>query len=207
MPPPSTTRPPARPFSRAEGEVTSIPTAVKNALLRRLRSPVGGQRDKSASVTSVRDKITAFNSLSVESTPTRRPSSSASASSNAGRLSLDDVAPKAAVLSPAGVRTRVGTATGFISMVRPPSRASSVRSARPASPALSHASNVSTRIQETINALERAAAGATPPGDVEVRSAVKRVAASVDALEALASPTKRPRAPSHANDVRRNNGR
>ncbi|KAJ2818710.1 hypothetical protein GGI24_005017 [Coemansia furcata] len=206
MPPPST-RPPARPLSRASGEVTSIPTAVKNALLRRLRSPVGGQPDKSASVISVRDKIMAFNSLSVDSTPTRRPSSSASASSNAGRLSLDGVAPSAAVLSPAGPRMRVGTATGFISM-RPPSRASSVRSARPASPALSLASNVSTRIQETISALERAAAGGSPHVDGPVeRSAAKRGAASADALEELRSPTKRPRAPSHTNDVRRSNGR
>ncbi|KAJ2812809.1 hypothetical protein H4S07_001134 [Coemansia furcata] len=205
MPPPST-RPPGRAFSRAEGEVTSIPTAVKNALLRRLRSPVGGQPDKSASVISVRDKITAFNSLSVDSTPTRRPSSSASASSNAGRLSLDGVAPSAAA-TPGGPRVRVGTATGFISM-RPPSRASSVRSARPASPALSLASNVSTRIQETISALERAAAGGSPHVDGPVeRSAAKRGAASADALEELRSPTKRPRAPSHANDVRRSSGR
>ncbi|KAJ2757127.1 hypothetical protein GGI19_000279 [Coemansia pectinata] len=213
MPPPS--RPPARPVSRTQGELSSIPTAVKNALLRRLRSPLGGRPDKSAYTTSVRDKISAFNSLSVESsTPTKRPTSAASSSSVAGRSSEDVTLPPEVSQSPSiGLaRARVGTATGFISVgvpgsatpgVRPHSRASSVRSARPASPALSHVSNVSTRIQETISALERAAAGSTPPPSrrdvsLDYSGGVKRVAGSVDALESFASPTKRPRAPSGA---------
>ncbi|KAJ2745641.1 hypothetical protein GGI20_002024 [Coemansia sp. BCRC 34301] len=224
MPPPST-RPPPRPESRGQGELSSIPTAVKNALLRRLRSPLGGRPDKSASTVSVRDKISAFNSLSVEpdNTPTKQPTSSATsrASSVAGDL------------PPVGLtaRARMGTPTGFISIaipvsatsssftggvsgggLRSHSRASSVRSvgARPASPALSHASNVSTRIQDTINALERAAAGSasTPPSrrlDASldcirgggVTGSAKRVATgSVDALDSFASPTKRQRAPS-----------
>ncbi|KAJ2253511.1 hypothetical protein GGI13_002658 [Coemansia sp. RSA 455] len=215
MPPPS--RPPARPVSRTEGELNSIPTAVKNALLRRLRSPLGGRPDKSAYSTSVRDKISAFNSLSVESTPTGRPTSSAaSGSSSVAGRSYEDLTqvPRAlgAAQSPSIGRARVGTATGFISMaapgsggVRPHSRASSVRSVdrRPVSPALSHASNVSTRIQETISKLERAAAGETPPPPgrrldvaMDYSGGVKRVAGSVDALESFASPTKRPRAPS-----------
>ncbi|KAJ2055901.1 hypothetical protein GGH13_007695 [Coemansia sp. S155-1] len=217
MPPPS--RPPARPVSRTEGELHSIPTAVKNALLRRLRSPLGGRPDKSAYSTSVRDKISAFNSLSVESTPTGRPTSSAaSGSSSVAGRSYEDLTqvPRAlgAAQSPSIGRARVGTATGFISMaapgsggVRPHSRASSVRSVdrRPVSPALSHASNVSTRIQETISKLERAAAGETPPPPgrrpdvaMDYSGGVKRVAGSVDALESFASPMKRPRAPSGA---------
>ncbi|KAJ2332713.1 hypothetical protein GGI00_002668, partial [Coemansia sp. RSA 2681] len=247
MPPPST-RPPPRPASRNQGELSSIPTAVKNALLRRLRSPLSGRPDKSASTTSVRDKISAFNSLSVESdsTPTRQPTSSATsrASSAAGHASGDLPPPsKNPQVRASGVsrspsvgltaRARVGTPTGFISIATPVSatsstftggvsggglrshsRASSVRSvgARPVSPALSHASNVSTRIQETINALERAAAGSasTPPprrpdasldyvGSGGISGSAKRMATgSVDALDSFASPTKRPRAPSMA---------
>ncbi|KAJ2464688.1 hypothetical protein EV174_006772, partial [Coemansia sp. RSA 2320] len=87
------------------------------------------------------------------------------------------------------VRSRIGTATGFISIatpvsaasssnnvsgLRPQSRASSVRStgARPVSPALSQMSNVSTRVQEAISALERAASGSSSatPRRLEVLS-------------------------------------
>ncbi|KAJ2492609.1 hypothetical protein IWW37_001364, partial [Coemansia sp. RSA 2050] len=205
MPPPSS-RPPPRPVSRTQGEFSSIPTAVKDALLRRLRSPLVGRPDKSASTTSVRDKISAFNSLSMESdnTPIRRPGSSAASGAHPVVCSSGDESPVGAVASPShglGARTRVGTATGFISagaQVRPHSQASSVRSvgARPVSPALSHTSNVSTRIQDTIYALERAAAGSTPPSnsrlDVSLACSggLKRVAGSVDALELLASPNK-----------------
>ncbi|KAJ2697902.1 hypothetical protein H4218_003658 [Coemansia sp. IMI 209128] len=214
MPPPSS-RPPPRPVSRTQGEFSSIPTAVKDALLRRLRSPLVGRPDKSASTTSVRDKISAFNSLSMDpdNTPTRRPVSSTASVGHSAVRSSGDASPVASPSQGLVARTRVGTSTGFISVgaqARPHSRASSVRSvgARPVSPALSHTSNVSTRIQDTIYALERAAAGSTPPPksrldvSLECSGGVKRVAGSVDALESLASPNKRPRAPSASNEGR-----
>ncbi|KAJ2526362.1 hypothetical protein EV175_007664, partial [Coemansia sp. RSA 1933] len=67
--------------------------------------------------------------------------------------------------------TRIGTATGFISMLspvsvsgvaRPHSRASSITSmnTRPVSPALSQRSNVSMRVQDAISSLEKATGSA-----------------------------------------------
>ncbi|KAJ2855582.1 hypothetical protein GGI22_004087 [Coemansia erecta] len=52
---------------RSVGDVAAIPEAVKNALLRRIRSPLSGRPDRSSSRLSVRDRISAFNTLSVNS--------------------------------------------------------------------------------------------------------------------------------------------
>ncbi|KAJ2455140.1 Ark- serine/threonine protein kinase [Coemansia sp. RSA 2336] len=215
MPPPKS-RPLRRPPSTEIPEPTSIPTSVKNALLRRLKAPLDRHPDKRSSRLSVRDRIAAFNSMSVTNdrgsaklsdaaagilTPVTQESADAGVAEGPGRLG--DPAKQTV---PSG-RTRIGTSTGFISLAsphakpqfdRPQSRASS--SGRPASPALSHISNVSTRVQDAISALERASAnnGSTPP-----RADVGRSGAKRNAVEHyMESPTKRPRAPSAADGSR-----
>ncbi|KAJ2489069.1 hypothetical protein GGI11_009284, partial [Coemansia sp. RSA 2049] len=52
---------------RSAADIASIPEAVKNALLRRIRSPLAGRPDKSSARLSVRDRIAAFNTLTVNS--------------------------------------------------------------------------------------------------------------------------------------------
>ncbi|KAJ2851601.1 hypothetical protein IWW36_000924 [Coemansia brasiliensis] len=243
MPPPKR-RPlrqqaPTQSSSEPLPEPTSIPVSVKNALLRRLKSPLDRHPDRTSSRLSVRERIAAFNNMTVTndkpqaSASTKLSNSTASAAavgvltpvtqeSTDGSVEAENVSSKlreAASLrqkpnTPVSTilgRTRIGTSTGFISVAspgtmsqfdRPQSRASS--NGRPASPALSHMSNVSTRIQDAINALERASSaannGTTPQKndmsrDGASHSGTKRSAA---AEQYMASPTKRPRAPSAA---------
>ncbi|KAJ2357955.1 hypothetical protein IWW50_001412 [Coemansia erecta] len=251
MPPPK--KRPARQPQPVESvsEPVSIPTSVKNALLRRLKSPLGHRPDRSSSRLSVRDRISAFNGLSVKNSAASAPKQSRipspagiltpvtqeSADDGGGfdghsklgaapvsAVSADAMRQRSAIPTPGTPpvsahpgRTRIGTATGFISMAspgnpaslleRPQSRASSITNGRAASPALSHMSNVSTRVQDAINALERASSGANKaatPRNGDARplggsnlSGTKR-GATVDQLDYMASPTKRPRAPSAA---------
>ncbi|KAJ2656972.1 hypothetical protein IWW48_004744 [Coemansia sp. RSA 1200] len=234
---------------RSAADIASIPEAVKNALLRRIRSPLGGRPDKSSARLSVRDRIAAFNTLTVNSRrnsksqehykehqqqqvtpPVSGSENSSSARMAAAAVSAKQIPPTSPAIaqdlatSSSFGRTRIGTATGFISMaspvsvsgvVRPHSRASSSvvsMNTRPVSPALSQRSNVSMRVQDAINSLERAANAAgggssvatTPralnsPAVGSGLSGTKRSAAAVSASEALdrfSTPTKRPRAPS-----------
>ncbi|KAJ2156590.1 hypothetical protein GGF46_005079 [Coemansia sp. RSA 552] len=241
MPPPSK-RPARREQpSSSRSLATSIPSAVKDALLRRLRSPLGRHPDRSSSQLSVRDRIAAFNSLSVNTKdggrgrlqPKDRRRQSASlaqpltpvteesagevapmlpATKQSQQQAVSQIQmPSTPPVTTGGTRMRLATATGFISVAttpgngasvaRPHSRASSMHNGRPASPALSQMSNVSTRVMDTINALERAGVQTTPhsAGVIQPagsgRSGTKRQAGS-DVLDHLASPTKRPRAPS-----------
>ncbi|KAJ1961386.1 hypothetical protein GGI12_003281 [Dipsacomyces acuminosporus] len=219
MPPPSL-RPP-RPATKSRDEIASIPAAVKNALLRRLKSPLGGRPDKSSSRASVRDRIAAFNSLNMnkpdgaggDAGSAAKGSTNGSASSNTDKATNGKTQGQLASAGPsqpttpttpkATVRKRLGTTSGFISITtpassgaRPQSRASSIRSinARPASPAMSQMSAVSSKVQEAINIFDS-------PASVTKRrdngaAGVKRPGA--DPLEGVASPTKRPRAPSVA---------
>ncbi|KAJ1643719.1 hypothetical protein J3B02_000779 [Coemansia erecta] len=255
MPPPSSTRPLSRMASKPRSDSVSIPTAVKNALMRRLRSPLSSHPDRSGSRLSVRDRIAAFNTLSVRSTPERDMSPGPNAavdnqsdqqqqiqqreqqvvvdrpiavprsyrivSDNPEPEYLSEEAP--GTPSGRGKRTRLATATGFISMGSPAKSASAAtqhhifRSESPASnsgifraespAALSAVSNVSVRVQDTIHALERAANNATPSRKPDTvlemlksgggTSGVKRVSAN-DMFDEFASPSKRPRAPSMA---------
>ncbi|KAI9504925.1 hypothetical protein GGI25_001724 [Coemansia spiralis] len=229
MPPPSTIPPPRaqrqQPKDAAQykspAETTSIPTAVKNILLRRLRSPLGGRPDKSSLRSSVRDRIAAFNTLSVNGNGNNKEAIIAKHHEQQVTPPLSGEEKPASSTNNAPTehtRTRIGTSTGFISMAspastsgvaRPQSRANSVISlnARAASPALSQMSNVSVRIQEAISSLERATGSAiettTPRGQsvsgATGLSGTKRSATSIyasDALDQLTTPTKRPRAPS-----------
>ncbi|KAJ1789012.1 hypothetical protein LPJ59_005425, partial [Coemansia sp. RSA 2399] len=231
---------------KSVGDIAAIPEAVKNALLRRIRSPLGGRPDRSSSRLSVRDRISAFNTLSVNSrrnskgqvsppqhqqqqhelgTPpvsgsehsaARGAAAAAAAASSSGRsaMGIPPTPPMIAQSSASYSRSRIGTPTGFISMVspvsgvpRPHSRASSIVSmnTRPVSPALSQRSNVSMRIQDAIYSLERATGSAiattpraqnTPIGGSSGLSGTKRAAASVSEALDRTTPTKRPRAPS-----------
>ncbi|KAJ1728528.1 hypothetical protein LPJ61_003990 [Coemansia biformis] len=223
MPPPSK-RPVPRPRPSPEEfpESVSIPKAVKNVLLRRLKSPLSRHADKSSARLSVRERIAAFNDLTVDSSESsQRQDSDATAQSTAvAQESPESVGGKAGALAgerepgvaatriplfatPASAgRIRVGTATGFVSVAagRPLSR-TSTNNGRAASPALSQMSTVSARVQDAINALERASSGATPQPTASW-SGTKRGANGP--LEVLASPTKRPRAPSAADEARRN---
>ncbi|KAJ2523559.1 hypothetical protein GGI11_001433, partial [Coemansia sp. RSA 2049] len=179
---------------RSAADIASIPEAVKNALLRRIRSPLGGRPDKSSARLSVRDRIAAFNTLTVNSRRNSKsqehykeqqqqqvtPPVSGSEHSSSARMaaaagSAKQIPPSSPAIArdlatPSSYgRTRIGTATGFISLaspvsvsgvVRPHSRASSSvvsMNTRPVSPALSQRSNVSMRVQDAINSLERAA--------------------------------------------------
>ncbi|KAJ2517890.1 hypothetical protein H4217_003671 [Coemansia sp. RSA 1939] len=231
---------------RSAADIASIPEAVKNALLRRIRSPLAGRPDKSSARLSVRDRIAAFNTLTVNSRRNSKsqehykeqqqqqvtPPVSGSEHSSSARMaaaagSAKQIPPSSPAIArdlatPSSYgRTRIGTATGFISLaspvsvsgvVRPHSRASSSvvsMNTRPVSPALSQRSNVSMRVQDAINSLERAANAAgsssvatTPralnsPAVGSGLSGTKRSAAAAsDALDRLSTPTKRPRAPS-----------
>ncbi|KAJ2553977.1 hypothetical protein EV175_002746 [Coemansia sp. RSA 1933] len=217
---------------KSVGDIAAIPEAVKNILLRRIRSPLGGRPDKTSSRLSVRDRISAFNTLTMKSQDDSPPK-------NDGQMETppvsgsDQSAVRATSRSTMGIpptpptyarnqsssysRTRIGTATGFISMLspvsvsgvaRPHSRASSITSmnTRPVSPALSQRSNVSMRVQDAIISLEKATGSAiattprasnTPNGVSSGLSGTKRSAASVsDTMDHTDTPTKRPRAPS-----------
>ncbi|KAJ2682917.1 hypothetical protein H4R19_007061 [Coemansia spiralis] len=225
MPPPSK-RPVPRPRPQMEEmpESVSIPAAVKNALLRRLKSPLGRRPDKSSSRLSVRERIAAFDSLTVDNkesthgpaaeaapllTPVTHESADGDAAKGVALLGAREPGILQSRISmpttpvSAG-RVRVGTSTGFVSVAagRPLSRAST-NNGRAASPALSQMSTVSARIQDTINALERASSG-TPAQSSTNRSGTKRAANGP--VDSLTSPTKRPRAPSAAEDPRRNGG-
>ncbi|KAI8322232.1 hypothetical protein GQ54DRAFT_153512 [Martensiomyces pterosporus] len=227
MPPPSM-RPP-RPVIKSRDDLASIPAAVKSALLRRLKSPLSGHPDKSSSRASVRDRIAAFNSLTMSkldkpaaasqpgspSVPTARTQGAATSGPNGGThaqrplpASPGSSHPSTPTGSKPAVRKRLGTATGFISVVtpvsaagtRPQSRASSIYGGRPASPAMSQMSTGSSRVQEAISIFDSPGPAtrqkATKPanGDRLTAGGVKR--AGADPLEGVASPTKRPRAPS-----------
>ncbi|KAJ2694224.1 hypothetical protein GGH99_000779, partial [Coemansia sp. RSA 1285] len=218
---------------RSAADIASIPEAVKNALLRRIRSPLGGRPDKSSARLSVRDRIAAFNTLTQQQQQVTPPVSGSEHSSSARMAAAAGSAKQIPPSSPAIARdlatpssygrTRIGTATGFISLaspvsvsgvVRPHSRASSSvvsMNTRPVSPALSQRSNVSMRVQDAINALERAANAASAGGSSVATtpralnspavgsglSGTKRSAAAAsDALDRFSTPTKRPRAPS-----------
>ncbi|KAJ1769223.1 hypothetical protein IW140_003101 [Coemansia sp. RSA 1813] len=242
---------------KSVGDIAGIPEAVKNILLRRIRSPLGGRPDKSASRLSVRDRISAFNTLTVNSrrnsknqvsppqqkqqqeheqqqdtppVPGSGYSAAREATNTRSSMGIPPTPPTIPQNSASSYsRTRIGTSTGFISMmspvsvsgvVRPHSRASSIVSmnTRPVSPALSQRSNVSTRVQDAICSLERVTGSAiattpraqnTPIGGVSSGlSGTKRSAASVSASEAMdriTTPTKRPRAPSAVSYARTNN--
>ncbi|KAJ2299969.1 hypothetical protein IW139_001402, partial [Coemansia sp. RSA 353] len=224
MPPPKTR--PVRP-SVENPEAVSIPASVRSALLRRLKSPLGHRPDRSASRLSVRERISAFNGLMVNGAKQTRASESIgiptpdTEPADVERVvESKPVRPESALITPpfsaSPVRTRVGTSTGFISMTspanisvvdRPQSRASSAANGRAVSPALSHMSNVSTRVQDAINALERASSANRPvtPRNGEPivlgRSSGTKRGATAD-RDYMASPTKRPRAPSAAQDGR-----
>ncbi|KAJ2603544.1 hypothetical protein GGF39_000037 [Coemansia sp. RSA 1721] len=220
MPPPSNTRPMSRASAasanKSRNTDVSIPAAVKNALMRRLRSPLGGHPDKSSSRLSVRERIAAFNTLSVRSTPERdmiepgstdvvesdgqqqqqqqqimlsvvdRPIKTPRTARVAGNQAVDGLEEDVSGITttPRGKRTRLATATGFISVGSPakssfnntaaavavtaaphvfrsesPASSGLLRAESPA--AMSAVSNVSVRVQDTIHALERAA-NATP---------------------------------------------
>ncbi|KAJ2764298.1 hypothetical protein IWQ57_005217 [Coemansia nantahalensis] len=225
MPPPSkrpAPRPQPSPQSVALPESVSIPVAVKNALLRRLKSPLSRLADKTASRLSVRERIAAFNNLSVDNDSARHalaaeppalltPVTHESPADDGGKAAVSAgarelAAPATRIPMPttplSAGRIRVGTSTGFVSVAasRPLSRAST-NNGRAASPALSQISTVSARVQDAINALERASSGATPR-PTATRSGTKRAANGP--VDSLTSPTKRPRAPSAAEDPRRN---
>ncbi|KAJ2859893.1 hypothetical protein GGI22_002859 [Coemansia erecta] len=240
---------------KSVGDIAAIPEAVKNALLRRIRSPLSGRPDRSSSRLSVRDRISAFNTLSMNSrgnskgqvsppqhqqqqqqqhelgTPpvsgsehsaARRAAAAETAAPSSGRsvMGIPPTPPMIAQSSASYGRSRIGTPTGFISMVSPVSgvprsnsRASSIVSmnTRPVSPALSQRSNVSMRIQDAIYSLERATGSAIattpraqnmPTGASSGLSGTKRAAASVSEALDRTTPTKRPRAPSAVSYVR-----
>ncbi|KAJ2122560.1 hypothetical protein GGH12_005254 [Coemansia sp. RSA 1822] len=222
MPPPKTR--PVRQPPVENPESVSIPASVRSALLRRLKSPLGHRPDRSASRLSVRERISAFNGLMVNGAKQTRASESVgiptpdTEPADIERVGASKpLRPESALITPpfsaSPVRTRVGTSTGFISMAspanmsvvdRPQSRASSVTNGRAASPALSHMSNVSTRVQDAINALERASSAnhVTPRNGEPLvlgRSSGTKRGATAD-RDYMASPTKRPRAPSAAHD-------
>ncbi|KAJ2721110.1 hypothetical protein GGI07_004175 [Coemansia sp. Benny D115] len=266
MPPPSVTRRPASAMAGSvrrmsissvhhtptsairtrPAEPVSIPTAVKNALMRRLRSPFSGRPDHSSPKLSVKERIEAYNTMSANDTEERpktpanvqRPASSAGSSMS---VTTSPVA-LAPVDRPSGPSTpprplsrkRVATATGFISVGspssvaaspgastvsgRPISRTSSkanpghLNTVRSGSPALSQRSNVSSRIQDTIQALERANAESVNTPRNKPKDAVLSMLASGNRVlsdsgdgarkrnftgsDEFMSPTKRPRVPS-----------
>ncbi|KAJ2765826.1 hypothetical protein IWQ56_003946 [Coemansia nantahalensis] len=220
-PAPASAIPPS-PQSVALPESVSIPVAVKNALLRRLKSPLSRLADKTASRLSVRERIAAFNNLSVDNDSARHalaaeapalltPVTHESPADDGGKAAVSAgarelAAPATRIPMPttplSAGRIRVGTSTGFVSVAasRPLSRAST-NNGRAASPALSQISTVSARVQDAINALERASSGTTPR-PAATRSGTKRAANGP--VDSLTSPTKRPRAPSVAEDPRRN---
>ncbi|PIA14332.1 hypothetical protein COEREDRAFT_82845 [Coemansia reversa NRRL 1564] len=186
----------------------SVPEAVKNALWRRLRTPLSRRADTGAPKLSVRERIAAFNSLSVRGRGTTVPSSqsvltpvteSYAEDSEIRSSNNSPIQEKSKQIKAATIRTRVGTTTGFLSVAAPKAMATvenqhqshTNNSVRADSPALSQMSSVSSRVQDTINALERAGVQVQQQ-DME-RSGIKRPAESGDALT---SPTKRPRAPS-----------
>ncbi|KAJ1815835.1 hypothetical protein LPJ56_004449, partial [Coemansia sp. RSA 2599] len=164
MPPPSSTRPLPRAATKPRSDNVSIPTAVKNVLMRRLRSPLSGHPDRSSSRASVRERIAAFNTLSVRSTPERDMSPGPAAPADnrieqqmvASRPIAVPKAPRAAFSGDAeteylaeaapgtptaerGARTRLATSTGFISVASPakPSTAAHQHVFRSESPASS----------------------------------------------------------------------
>ncbi|KAJ2804534.1 hypothetical protein H4R20_002465, partial [Coemansia guatemalensis] len=188
----------------------SVPEAVKNALWRRLRTPLSRRAEVGPPKLSVRERIAAFNSLSVRgrsstTVPPPQPLLTPVTESNAEDAeayssNISPVQEKSAPVTATTARTRVGTNTGFLSVATPKAMAStdnhhhnphSASSVRAESPALSQMSSVSSRVQDTINALERAGVQVQQQ-DVE-RSGMKRTA---EARDALGSPTKRQRAPS-----------
>ncbi|KAJ1943951.1 hypothetical protein GGF37_002421 [Kickxella alabastrina] len=186
-------------------KAVSVPQAVKNALLRRLRSPFGGSGlpDRSSSPLSVRERVAAFDKLSVTNISTGATTPSLKQQQQQYRGLVDVRSPSPRVGSellpppypllgtPSRGRTRVQTERGFISVGSPAGRGSvrgSVRSVasgetggsvgRSASPALSHTSGMSIRVQSAIMKLE---------GESSVKS-MKRMAG-----DEFMSPTKRPR--------------
>ncbi|KAJ2608811.1 hypothetical protein H4S08_004311 [Coemansia sp. RSA 1365] len=177
----------------------SVPEAVKNALWRRLRTPLSRRADTGATKLSVRERIAAFNSLSVKgrnavtsSQPILTPVTESYAEESEMRGSNNPIQERNEQKATT-IRTRVGTSTGFLSVGTPKAittveNSQSHTSARADSPALSQMSSVSSRVQDTINALERAGV----QQDMN-RSSIKRPA---DSKDTLTSPTKRQRAPS-----------
>ncbi|KAJ2081842.1 hypothetical protein H4R24_002049 [Coemansia sp. RSA 988] len=185
----------------------SVPEAVKNALWRRLRTPLSRRADVGPQKLSVRERIAAFNSLSVRkrsttTVPPPQPLLTPVTESNAEDAEVynSPIQEKSAPVTAITARTRVGTATGFLSVATPKAMTTAdnhhlnshtTSSVRAESPALSQMSSVSSRVQDTINALERAGVQVQQQ-DVE-RSGTKRAA---EVRDTLGSPTKRLRAPS-----------
>ncbi|KAJ2389489.1 hypothetical protein GGI05_003486, partial [Coemansia sp. RSA 2603] len=191
MPPP----PAATPRMQPRAHDSAVPSAVKHALLRRLRSPLGGFVDRAPSRASVRERIQAFDSLTVRGgTPEHEPARPSFSDTPSGRSPPDALPPTM------GKRTRVPTDTGFISQAspgRPLSRPSSRPLSRPSSPAntaVSVRSNVSARVMDTIQALERSAAQVEQnTGRAEHLARGSGVKRQAEAPPDFVSPTKRTR--------------